>query len=130
MPTYTIEKLLDLPALLIKMNEDFNSRDTIAAYLKDVRRYYDEAAQPLYMIVDTRDLNLEFGLMLDFVQEGVRNQDAIARHPKNAGIVVVTESKVQQAVMKGLNTASFGFVKNRVFSTVEEAKDWVREQLK
>lgn len=128
MKGYEIQELSDPAVLLIKMDEDFNDREVIAAYQKELYAYYDKATSPVYQVVDALELKMEFGLILELIQQGLRSETAITKHPKHAGLIIVTQSRFHHALLKGLNTASFGYIKIEAFDSVDAALNWIRQQ--
>lgn len=126
--SYTIDVREDLSTVVITFHEGFSGEDQIKAYTQEIFDIYENFDQPYYQISDISEMKLDFNDVMTFIKEGVVGKQSITKHVHNKGIVIITESRFYQMTIKGLNTASFGNLKMEIFSSIEEALNWVHQQ--
>lgn len=89
----------------------------------------DNATEPLFVIADMRDYHITMDEMLFGANYGARGSSSTWRHPNIRETAVVSSNSIMQAVIKGLDSATFGHMKVKVFPTVDEALSYVRSKL-
>jgi hypothetical protein len=125
---YEIQKIADLPLVIVTFDEHFGAKEEMVAYLAEINALYDRQPAPVFLIADMSFLSLDFDSLLNFVQLGVRADNAITKHRNNRDILLVTTSRFYQTVAKGLNSATFGHVNLLIYDSIEAAMNYVREQ--
>jgi hypothetical protein len=127
--SYTVEILPALPVVLVTFGADFSGSEEINTYSSEMYDLFESLSEPVYIIVNVTDLNLNFDSALEFVQVSLRSDKSIARHQNIIETLVVTHSRFYQLMIKGLNTATFGNFSVKVFSSMKQALDWVQSTL-
>jgi hypothetical protein len=125
--TYQVERLQDLPALLVKFDEDDIVSEIIEKLIEKVFAIFEASEEPLYYITDARKLKMSFNDIMSSLQYTTRGSQAILKHPKMKQLVVISESKAIATTVKGLNSVSFGNINAIVFETLEAALQYVRQ---
>lgn len=123
--SYTIKHFEDLPALLLSFNDDVPFTEAMANASDEFRTILDAAEQPLYCIVDFRNVKMSFNDIMAGVQHGTKSSQNM-KHRNNKQLIVLSESKAIASVAKGLNTVTFGNINAIVLTNLEEALNYVR----
>ncbi len=123
---YSIEILDDPYVMLVQVKETV-TRDDFEQHIQEVREIFATLTEPLYLILDIRNVRLGFDDVMLFLQMGFRNEETITNHPMNRGHLVITDNRFYRTVMFGLQRSSFGAVKLRAFDSLEAALEWAQE---
>ena len=129
--SYTITPFDDGHILLFTMHNDFEPAIDMPKYLPECYQFLEDGPDHVIVITDTTRAPMRD--MDDLIQgaNSVRNSLAqqINNHPKLLKSITVINNRIVQVAMKGLNTATFGFVDVVIATTVEEALDRARAVL-
>lgn len=127
--TYTVKRLEDLPVVLGQWHDDFDFMRDARAYSADMRTLLDQQETPVFYVLDmSRYSRMSLEELIDATNLAARSQGANFHHPITRQIVLVSTDKGVELSAKGMQTAAFGGVNTIVFSTVEDAYAYVREQ--
>lgn len=92
-------------------------------YLQKCYALVENGPDRIIIITDAREMITKS--FEDIIQgaNNVRSPEAqrLSRHPKVIKSLTVMTNKIAQMAMKGLNSATFGFVEVTIFETQEEA---------
>lgn len=127
---YQITKIPDVPLVMVRANQNFGDAASVKAYAQDLKALYDSLDAPVYQIADLTDFNLNFDELVSAFQIVMRGENSIVRHPNNLGLLVVTHNRFYEIALRGLNTATFGYVEILTFATVEAAMSWVKDRVR
>lgn len=121
--SYTLETLDDGHILLLTLNKDF---DMAAEMIQSSRETFDLLeAGPDHVVFVSDGRALETSTLADILAgaNAVRSPETkrVMSHPKRITSLSVTDSKLLRLSVKGLNSATFGFVEVTIFDTLEEA---------
>ncbi|MBN1429029.1 MAG: hypothetical protein JXB07_11635 [Anaerolineae bacterium] len=94
----------------------------------EVKVILDASDTPMFMIIDVTQLSLSLDDVVKSANSDTRGEQAIYRHPKLRGVLVVTQSHMVRLAVKGLTSVTFGNVNAKAFGSVEEAIDYARSQ--
>lgn len=122
----TVTLMDDLPVILNIVDDGVTQEDFSWAEA-EWRRILDESPEPLFAIDDVTRLALSLGDMLTFATMGTRTDNPIWRHPRLRGLYFISTNRLIELGASGLNSATFGNVKARVFGTLDEALDDIRQ---
>jgi len=128
MMSYTIEKMPDEPIIFVKTGADFSVSAEIDPLNTELIALFDAAAEPLYYIVDVREISLSVTDAIYAATAVARTDNAVFRHPNLAHAIIVTESSLAKMSARGLDSEVFGHLKVTVVQTPEEAFAYVRSQ--
>lgn len=129
--SYTLTSFDDGHILLFTMHSDFEPAIDMPKYLPECYQFLEDGPDPIIIITDTtqapmRDLD-------DLIQGANSIRNALAQkinhHPKLLKSITVISNRIVQVAMKGLNTATFGFVDVIIATTQDEALELARAAL-
>jgi hypothetical protein len=122
MSAYTVTKLPDEPVILIKMTAGFSIAEHLPAAIRDTAAQLDVANERVSLIYNALEYPMpSISDLVDGTNRVARGAEALFKHPNIREIITVTDRRIFELTMKGLNTELFGFVKSRVFHSMEEA---------
>lgn len=129
--SYSFSTLDDGSIIQFVINSDFSMEKDSLPLVRDCAALLDAAPDRAVMVFDSR--NLSMSSMSDVLAMGSVVRDAEAKamlnHPKLLKMLSVTQNKVLQMTIKGVNTATFGFVEFSLYDSVEEALNAARTLL-
>jgi len=126
--TFTVERVPGVPAVIMSYEDDFSFTEEGDALMQELYAVLDATPEPLYMInVEMMGHMSSFNEVLSATSKVTRGDQPLLQHPNLRKPIWVTNSKLALAVVRGLNTVTFGNVDILVFNTLEEALGWVRE---
>jgi hypothetical protein len=120
--SYTLETLDEGHIILLTLNADF---DMAAEMIQSSRETFDLLeAGPDHIVFISDGRELQTNTLNDILQgaNAVRSPEtkAVMNHPKRLTSLSVTSSKLLQLAVKGLNSATFGFMEVTIFDSMEE----------
>jgi hypothetical protein len=129
--SYSLDALDDGHIILFTMHQDFDMSVDMPDYLQQCYGLVDGGPDRIIVITDAREMKTKS--FEDIIQgpNSVRSPEAqrLSRHSKVIKNLTVMTNKVAQLAMKGLNSASFGFLELTLFETQEEAIGYARKVL-
>jgi hypothetical protein len=129
--SYSFTSLADGHILILTMHSDFDLHTEMISASIDSYLRLDECPDQVVYISDAREVRIrdmnDILIGAQLARSGESQQ--VAHHPKLITNFSVVNSKVAQAAVKGLNTASFGFFKVTLFETIEEAVAQAHKEL-
>ncbi len=129
--SYSLDALDDGHIIFFTMHQDFDMSVDMPDYLQKCYALVDNGPDRIIVITDAREMKTKS--FEDVIQgaNSIRSPEAqrISHHPKVIKNLTVITNKVVQMAMKGLNSASFGFLELTLFETQEEAIGYARKVL-
>src|SRR5687767_8610032 len=121
--SHSFTTLEDGRIILISQGADYRYKSEMYAVLETTLTLLDQASSPAIVLIDAR---VQQATSFDDVMAAgslARSEEgkAVIHHPKLLKIVLVSQDRVAQLTMRGINTATFGFVDVSVFSTLDDA---------
>src|SRR5690242_2287456 len=128
-PGYTLQRLDDLPALLLTFHQEFEFQRDARRIVEELTALLEESPGPVVDITDARDMALNFtGLVmgLQLVTRGVFSHDRpLLKHPNLREIVVVATHKLTETAAQALQQVHYGGNQVRIFRDLDEALAYV-----
>ena len=128
---YSVSRLNDERILLLIIDQDYDLVEDMVASSQEVIAHLDQAAEPMILITDARAVQIKDVNALLMGAQSIRQPEvrASVSHPNLLKYFSVIDSRVVNAAMKGLNTATFGFFHPTLFESVEAAVEHARATL-
>jgi hypothetical protein len=123
--SYKIERLQDLPALLLSFSDDVSFLVSMGDASEEFHKILEAAETPLYCIVDFRKVQMSFNDIMAGVQHGTKGSQNM-KHRNNKQLIILSESKAIATVAKGLNSVTFGNINAIVLPSLEEAIAYIQ----
>jgi hypothetical protein len=101
----------DVPALVAETIQILNALD-----------------HPVFNLVDAITIRLDLGDILEGVSLAARGDGPSLHHPNIIETIIVSRDSIIAAAVKGMNTPTFGNLRIKVFSTMEQALAYVDAQ--
>jgi hypothetical protein len=126
--SYSINVRTDLPVLVSTWESSFDVKSELRAYSDEIKHILDARTSPLYYLIDFRewkDISLENVMMAS--DAAARSGHSNFHHPMIKSILFVTGNGLVEMTARGMKSDIYGNLSIRVFSTVDEALDFVRK---
>lgn len=126
---FQFEKLPGEPIAIFKALPSYNMAADARASVEGAFEFFETIDEPVYYVHDFLDitpLNFEdvsIGAMTVAIAE-----NPIFKHPKIREIIFVTTSDLLAMAAKGLDTEPYGNIKIHIFTRMEDALAYAREQ--
>ncbi len=125
MSTYEIEKLPGEPILVCTLSETWSVSNDLSATIDQITEHLDAADEPLYYINDVSGgLKVDLKDVILAANQAARGSSAIFHHPNFKKFLMVTDLKLFELAVRGLDSEIFGNVPVAVFQTLEEALEY------
>jgi hypothetical protein len=89
----------------------------------------DAQTERVFLILDVRGLTLGIDELTRSASFASLRPDALLHHPNIRENLVISTSGLVRLTAQGLQTATFGYVRLKVFESMEDAIDYCREQI-
>jgi len=122
---YQIEQLPGEPIIVCTVREAASNAQESAAEIEKLFDLMDRQSQPVVLVFNM----LRASLSLDDLIQGANvaaRQKALYSHPMLRENVIVTQSRLIDLALKGLNSATFGHIKVKVLKTLDDALAYAR----
>jgi hypothetical protein len=109
--------------ILMTEGTDFNFQAEMHAVLEQCLMLLEQGPSHIIFMIDARAFqspNFDDVMAAGTLARSDEGK-AVIRHPKLIKTIVITENKAAQMTLKGINTATFGYVDIRVFPTLDDA---------
>lgn len=126
---YTLEILADMPAVIVRPEPGRSVGDGIGVGMRDLVDLLDTAGQPLFVVLDLREVSIELGALMRAADLSARGRTPIMHHPRVREMIFVSSHVLVRTAVAGMRTEAFGFARARQFDTMEQALDYCCEQL-
>jgi hypothetical protein len=129
--SYSLESLDGGSIILFNMYQDFDMSVDMPDYLQKCYEMVENGPERIIIITDAHEMKPKS--IDDLIQgaNSIRSQEArrLSRHPKVIKSLSILTSKAAQLTVKGLNSASFGFLEITIYETMEAAIAYARKVL-
>lgn len=129
MSTYTIEQLSQEPIYITVMTPEYSVSQDQAHSTAEGRAILDAVDEPVYWIVDIRQLSISLDDIISGSNQGARGEEPLWHHPMIKEFVFVSGSTLVKLAAKGLNTEVFGNLNLTVCDSVEQAIEMCRAKI-
>lgn len=134
---YNIELLPDEPVLIFTAYKAYSLVEDQPQAGAEVQQYLDQASEPLYHILDITEASLSLDDVILAANFGARGQNTSAngkhgpvwKHPNIRELIFVTDKKLVNLAVRGLDSLMFGNIQAKVFYTQEEALEYIRVKI-
>jgi hypothetical protein len=128
--SYTIDRLDGDRIFIVSQSDDFDIAAESAALLREQLAILDASSGGIVFVLDLRNMSTKLDDII-LAANSMRTEDgkAMAAHPHRLASAIITDSKILQLAVKGLNSATFGHLVAPVFGTLEDGLAYARQQL-
>jgi len=126
---YTLERLPDLPVVLVHPEPGRTVGDGIRAGMSDLVRLLDAADEPLFVVVDLREVLVDVEEVIQAADRSARGRSPIMHHRNVRETLFVSTHLLVRLAVKGMTTEAFGCARARYFDTCDEALGYCCAQL-
>jgi hypothetical protein len=124
---YNIEKLPDAPVIIGTWYEGFKFVEHGAQFDLDARALMDKQKTPIFYVLDLRQLHtISIEGIMEVAHTGAKVFTSAHRHPKNRGTIIVSKETIIKLAVKGVASAAFGNMNIRLFETLEEVMEYIK----
>ena len=95
----------------------------------ETREYLDQAAEPLYHIVDVTEVSLALDDIVLGSNRMARGHEPLWQHPNLLELIFISANTLFRLAAKGLDSLTFGNLKTMIFETQEEALAYCRAKI-
>lgn len=134
---YYVELVPDEPILIFGAYKEYSLAEDQPQAGAEVQQYLDQASEPLYHILDITEASLSLDDVILAANFGARGQNNSAKgqhgpvwkHPNIQELIFVTNKKLVNLAVRGLDSLMFGNIQAKVFYTQEEALEYIRVKI-
>jgi hypothetical protein len=129
--TINLTKLPDEAIVIVEAGAAFKLRDDLPEFWWMLTPMLDAATQPLYIVADTRGINLPFGDMVAALGAVTRSEEAkrVNSHPMLGPRRLVADSELLRMAANALKQVQYGEQQVNIYATLEDALAAVRSEL-
>jgi hypothetical protein len=124
--SFHIEKLPNENILVHTLNADFNPIEELDASNHAILSALRNQEKPVFVVVDMTATRLTLEGVI--VSANKARTENIMANPHIREILIVTRDELLIFASKGLNSQAFGFLKVKIFPSVEKALAYARAQ--
>ena len=124
--SFKTQKLPNENIIIHTLNADFNPAIEVQNSNLSANRTLNEADEPCFFIIDLTALHP--GLDEIMLSANAVRQNAVFANPRIRELIFATRDDVVAQATKGFDSAAFGHVKSKVFTSLEKALAYARSQ--
>ncbi|NLX11677.1 MAG: hypothetical protein GXY36_18685 [Chloroflexi bacterium] len=126
--TFSLQQLADAPAILLTLSSEYDLQRDFPKSHAAVKPLLDNASGPLTYILDLTDATIDLEMLIQGANKTSREAGSTFHHPNIREVLLVSNNAALHYAAQGLQSAAFGNVKAKAFSTLDEALDYVHSQ--
>jgi hypothetical protein len=126
MSPYSLEKLADQPVILWIASDTWDMSRDLPVVTEQIQQMLNETTEALFILIDTTQTHVTLSDVIYAANYTARLGTPILKHPKMREFLMVTNMRVVELAIKGLNSETFGNINGRTFPTREEAFAYVQ----
>lgn len=126
--SYHIEMIEDGKAMLVTNDPDFDFAVDGPAVIGDVMVRLDALNEPVFYVVDLRELNISFDETQVFVNMLTRGDNPLLQHKNIKEIIYIIGTVIHQIVAQGMSTEAFGNLQSKTFADMDDTLKYIRGQ--
>ncbi|MFN8374983.1 MAG: hypothetical protein U0694_19170 [Anaerolineae bacterium] len=126
---YKLERYQDLPVVVCVLGAQFDPKRDIGEVIKDLKKNFDEADQPIFYINDMTDVKWGFSDVV-LGMGAAASAGGVMRHKNLREIIVISKSELVRFGVGALGQAQYGGLRARIANTLDEALNYVRGEVK
>jgi hypothetical protein len=130
MSSFTMEQLPDEPIIICTFTPEWRTDRDLGVLIEQSKALFDLMDEPVYFIVDFRQVKLGLGDVLPGASAVARGSTTMLHHPNMREFVGVTTDKLITMSVLGLNSEIFGYVRTSVYTNEEAALEAIRMKLR
>ena len=130
MKLFDVKKHPDLPVIIGTWYEGFKFVRNGADFGEAANALLDEQTEPVFYIIDLSQLKtISIEGVTETANSGAKNQRSSYRHPMRKEMLIISDQRVVKMAVTGAKTATFGNLKVKHYETLDEALDYVKENV-
>ena len=126
---YTLEILHDAPVVIVHPEPGRSVGDGIRTGMGDLVRLLDEARQPLFVVLDLRQVAVEPDSLVEAANRSASGRSPIMHHPAMRETIFVSTHILVKMAVRGMASEAFGCARARHFDSLDQALGYCREQM-
>jgi hypothetical protein len=124
---FDVKKIPDAPVVIGSWYEGFKFVEHGAQYSKAANAILDEQQVPVFYIIDMSQLHtISIAGVVEVAHRGANVVTSSHRHPMNRETILVSNKSIVKLAVKGVASAAFGYMNIKLFETLEEAQDYIK----
>ena len=124
---FDVKKMPDAPVVIGSWYEGFKFVEQGAQYDQEANAILDEQQDPVFYIIDMSQLiTISIEGIVEVAHTGAKVLTSAHRHPMNRETILVSNKSIVKLAVKGMASAAFGYMNIRLFETLEEAQDYIK----
>jgi len=124
---FNVKKMPDAPVVIGSWYEGFKFVEHGAQYSQAANAILDEQQAPVFYIIDMSHLlTISVAGVVEVAHTGANVLTSSHRHPMNRETILVSDKSMVKLAVKGMSSAAFGHMNIRLFETLEEAQDYIK----
>ncbi len=125
---YSHDRVPGEPIVVVTLKEGYNVMVDAPESSQAGITVLNSLDEQVFWILDMRALQLDLDLLIQGAAQTALNPNSIYRHPNIREVLFVFDriTDVVEMAAEGLNSERFGYIKARVFASVEEALAYAR----
>ncbi len=124
---FDIKKMSDAPVVIGSWYEGFKFINHGAQYTQEANAILDEQQVPVFYVIDMSKLvTISIEGIIEVAHTGANVLTSSHRHPMNRETILVSNKSIVKLAVKGAASAAFGHINIKLFETLEEAQDYIK----
>jgi hypothetical protein len=119
--TFRLYRIPDTSVIVGVFGKEYNIRRDTPAFAYSMNEMLAEATDPVYFLVDMRELQITFSDMVSGLAMVALGDLAVMRHPLLSRVGVVTQIDLVRLGAKALTQSQYGKLRVVTFDTLEQA---------
>jgi hypothetical protein len=122
---YKLEIHPELPVVVCVLGADFDPKRDVGEVIKELKRTFDEAKQPIFYINDMSEVRWSFSDVV-LGMGAAASAGGVMRHPNLREIIVISRSELVRLGVGALGQSQYGGLRARLATNLEEALTYIR----
>lgn len=123
---YQIETIEDGKAMLVTNDPDFDFAVEGATVIQDVVARLDALSEPVFYVVDLREIQVSFDETQIFVNMLTRGDNPLLQHKNIREILYIIGNIFHKVVADGMSADAFGNLRIKTVANLEDALKYIR----
>lgn len=124
--TFTVQKLPNVPAILLSLTHDYDLSTDFPKSHTQIRQMLDSADQPVYYITDLTEAAIDVEFLIQGAGKTSLGSQGNYHHPMVKEVLLVSPQQTIHYVAESLRQDTYGNVPARAFNSMDEALAYVR----
>jgi hypothetical protein len=123
--SYKLELHPELPAVICLLGTDFEPRHDIGDIIKDLKKHFDNAQQPIFYVNDMSEVKWGFSDVV-LGMGAAAAAGGVMRHPNLREIIVISRSELVRLGVGALGQSQYGGLRARIVSNLDEGLNYIK----